>query len=786
MLKILLVTLSTFVICLSKPNSLYAFTEIYDEFNSMDNEIWSLYPRDGSITAEGGTLNLNPPAYGGLSPYILGKFDTLLEEGTGIEFKFKTNTISFHGMGISVGFTGVTDYPFYEFSLWFDTYNPGVKFEYNDYSISKYNCTSFIPWKDIVDRKVTGVNLISNDWNIYRLTRNDGIYSVYLNNLEIGSSIVSYANNNCLPKNVILGNPLYFEGYSWSSFSIDYVKNFYLDNYPTLEEKTKKYILIPGLGASWNTKAMVYDDVVDIHDWTMTPFVNNYDNISDFFEDETLDFSIWNYDWRKPLLEIVQDFEEYVDDNIEDDDEVYVIGHSLGGLVARMWYQKNSDDVRIGKVVSVGSPHKGAIKAYEAYNGVKLSDGFDFSGVIWNLYLTLINQGGSTKVETVRELAPILLDLSPTYEFLSKNNVLFPKEESKYFNSNLSDWNSNFNNWDKVWPIAGTGEETKYQINLKNRSIFDQVLDLWPDGKPKSYEYLDGDGTVVVESAGYDKENKIEIVGGHDDLVNVSINEIKDLLGFEEDGVEELENEYEGRLFYLGSPAVLKVKCEGIDEKSDNNGFIFVGKNESEGNCQIKILGSDEGIYHLVIADTLLNSWQYFENEIKKDEELILDVDTNAKIVNTVNSQKYLYGLVLNDINLLEKLGIKDDFKIVKKAIIKKDVEYIIDWSLRFRKKHKEELFTKRIVENCLKIGPSHKVYAKMIWQKNYLKVAENFLERAERLSVLKRFKGRGVDGFEANNYFWMENIVDRIKNSSNGGEQFLLFRVLVKIFTMF
>jgi len=42
------------------------------------------------------------------------------------------------------------------------------------------------------------------------------------------------------------------------------------------------------------------------------------------------------------------------------------------------------------------------------------------------------------------------------------------------------------------------------------------------------------------------------------------------------------------------------------------------------------------------------------------------------------------------------------------------------------------------------------------------------------------------VDSFEANNYFWMDDIVDRIKNSTDAGENFLLYRVLVKIFTMF
>jgi len=584
----------------------------------------------------------------------------------------------------------------------------------------------------------------------------------------------------------------YCGGYGLRSWGGNYLSvNRFLDYKvssldPIPQEKNKKYILIPGLGASWNTLAMVYDEEVENSDWSMTPFVTNYENISSYFDSKNLDYDVWNYDWRRPLLEIVSDFEEYIDENIEENDEVYVVGHSLGGLVARMWYQKNSNDDRIGKVISVGSPHKGAVKAYEAYNGGKLIEGYDFGFTVWNLYLTLINKGGSTMIDTIREKVPILRDISPTYEFLSKNNVLFPKEQSKYFNSILSDWNENYNNWDKVWPITGIGEETKYKINLKNRSIFDQVLNLWPDGKPDSYENGDGDGTVLVESAGFEKENRIEVAGGHADLVSTFLNRILDILEVEESDLSDASGVFDGRIFYLGSPAEMRVKCEGIDEKLDNNGFVFVSRDENDSNCQIKILGTGEGVYHLVMADTTLNNWQYYENKIENGEELILDVDNQANIIKTEKSEDYLYGLILNDIKLLEETGVRDDYKNVKKAVVKKDVEYVIDWSLRFRKKHKEELLTKRIVENCLKIGPNHKIYAKMIWQKNYLKVSDNFLKTAERLSVLKRLRGREVNSFEANNYFWMENLVYRIKNSSNDGDRFLLYRVLVKVFTMF
>ena len=712
--------------------------------------------------------------------YVKNSFDKC-------DYVIESSAIGVDGLDMSFIFRIAEDYSHY-YMVDFRFHDPDYTSEYgNNYRLWKYTSSSS-------SHNLYDYTLLSEKTPLQTGSNNLVLGEIIdVKIMVVGSNIKVYHGGVLIFDYTDESNSIFYcGGYGLRSWGGSYLSvNNFLDYKvssidPVPEEKNKKYILIPGLGASWNTSAIISGENIDNSDWSMTPFVNNYDNISEYFNSKNLNYSVWNYDWRRPLLEIVSDFEEYVEKNIEDDDEVYVVGHSLGGLVARMWYQKNSDDDRIGKIISVGSPHKGATKAYEAYNGAKLSDNLDFSSIIWNLYLTLINQGDFTKVETVRELAPILRDLSPTYEFLNKNNVLFPKEESKYFNLYLSDWNRDFGNWEKVWPIAGTGEETKYIINLKTRSIFDQVLDLWPDGKPDSYEDGNGDGTVLVDSAGFENDNLIEVIGGHGDLVNISFNEILRILDIEQNESLGVEDEYDGRLFYLGSPAEMRVKCEGIDEKLDNNGFVFVSRAENDSNCQVKITGTGEGVYHLVMADTTLNNWQYFENKIEDDEELVLDVDNQANIINTKDSENYLYDLILNDIKLLEETGVKDDYKNVKKAVTKKDIEYIIDWSLRFRKKHKEELLTKRIVENCLKIGPSHKIYAKKIWHKNFLKVSENFLKTAERLSVLKKLRGRGVDSFEANNYFWMENIVDRIKNSSDNGEKFLLYRVLVKVFTMF
>ena len=44
--------------------------------------------------------------------------------------------------------------------------------------------------------------------------------------------------------------------------------------------------------------------------------------------------------------------------------QVHVVGHSLGGLVARYHVQRLSGDARVHTLVALGTPHQGTMAAY--------------------------------------------------------------------------------------------------------------------------------------------------------------------------------------------------------------------------------------------------------------------------------------------------------------------------------------------------------------------------------------------------------------------------------------
>ncbi|QQQ75862.1 alpha/beta fold hydrolase [Saccharothrix sp. 6-C] len=45
-------------------------------------------------------------------------------------------------------------------------------------------------------------------------------------------------------------------------------------------------------------------------------------------------------------------------------DRVHVVGHSLGGLIARYYVQRLGGDARVGTLVTLGTPHRGTLAAY--------------------------------------------------------------------------------------------------------------------------------------------------------------------------------------------------------------------------------------------------------------------------------------------------------------------------------------------------------------------------------------------------------------------------------------
>ena len=117
---------------------------------------------------------------------------------------------------------------------------------------------------------------------------------------------------------------------------------------------------------SWNKEALLHNKNVAQKDWVLNPIVNEYKGIVATFGKlgyvTDSNFFVFAYDWRKSIDSIVDDLNAYI--NAKPAGKYKIVGHSLGGLVARIYSQKYGA-TKIDTILTVGSPHYGAAKSYK-------------------------------------------------------------------------------------------------------------------------------------------------------------------------------------------------------------------------------------------------------------------------------------------------------------------------------------------------------------------------------------------------------------------------------------
>ncbi|HNY04407.1 MAG TPA: alpha/beta fold hydrolase [Candidatus Woesebacteria bacterium] len=590
---------------------LYAIEYFSDEFNFKDAGKWTYLSNEGQILFNTGVMDLTSSAY--YFPYVTNSAGSALKDFNEayFEFRFNYKDIDFMGNGIGIGYTGQNGYPYYQFSIWNDsTSGPVLQYQDDDTTLGG-KCDYANGLKKI---SLLG-KVFENTWHIFRIEKLGSSYVVKLDS----NIILSTGINQCIPINLLMGNPLSGGRPWWTKLSIDYVSA------GGFEDNTiNKVIILPGLGASWNPVAMLSGSTSPIFGWTMTPFVKNYELLISGLESNGLvknqDFFVWNYDWRKPLEQIVNDFNNYVSSlNLTADEKINLVGHSLGGVVARVWTQDNP--LRVEQTITLGSPHYGSLKAYEAWNGAKISDSVDIASIALNVFMQLQKKNFDTTVQTLRNYAPIVFDLSPTFTFLKRNGLNVTTNSSQYL---VSKNNLVSTIGDKLLTIDGIGVGTKEWINLGERSLFDKVLGIWEEGRPLSYLNGVGDGTVLKKSALIAEADQEEFNSSHGEIVDKSVNMILNRLDLGVTVNQNISYPQKQVVYYLGSPATMSVNC-GENPIQDIDGWVMI-TDKDLSSCQVNLTGKDGGgTYHLVSGDG--QSWNYFEGEINDGETKNVDIN---------------------------------------------------------------------------------------------------------------------------------------------------------------
>lgn len=508
----------------------------------------------------------------------------------------------------------------------------------------------------------------------------------------------------------------------------------------------------------------MYNIKVDDSQWKMTPFVNNYQGLIMALRNNGLveneDFYVWNYDWRRPVEEIVESLNSFIDRNISQNEKVVILGHSLGGLTGRIWAQSHLNDNRLEKVVSMGGPQLGAIDAYEVWNGGSFPERDLVSNTALNLLLGLQNHQKLTRLKTIRSYAPVLKDLLPTFDFARKDGRIMATNNLKFKNNYLLSTNSVLVSWEnKLTSVIGEGVPTHEFVNLGNQSWLNRILGAWPDGEPLDYVYGAGDGTVLKKSANYGEDN-MEIQSKHGEIVNNSLAEVLSSIGLNGGYFTGDSEDLTGRMvFFVGSPVQMKVDCGlGDVQTADSMGFVVVDPQDHECRVNIDAIG-DGGTYHLVLGKIgNEDSWQYAENEVSAGGGDVLVVDGKTGELVPVKNDGYWYELINREIKLLSEKYPKNFYlKAMKESAVRKNIMSLIANVFDFRRTSGEIEASGRIIDEARHILIGKYTKKDYWWTKESWKMVE-YGEKTLRKFYENYYRtGWFVSGLRNDNYIRME-----------------------------
>jgi len=684
-------------------SNVFGIEYFYDNFTNKDINKWDFNSNGGSIEIIDNNIFLSStnPSF----PYLISKGNVFPANGDFVfEIKFKYSGYGAMGDGISIGFTGVNNIFFEQFQLWRDSYH-GAFLAYHDLNTNKYNLCNDIGSSNPSTEIIYTPLALDDNWHVLKIEKVNTKYNVYLDpDTVIGSKpFFISSDNQCIPKNIILGGIYTGGGDNWN--------NLYIDNINVLNEsviKKPKIIVLPGLGASWNTNAIVYNQTVGNNDWKMTPFVKNYDGLINALKQndlvENTDFYVWNYDWRRPISEIESNLNDFINEKIGADEKIILIGHSLGGVVSRIWSEDHKDDSRLEKAISLAGPNLGSADVYEIWNGGQISDLTSVSSIAFKILLKIQGITAKTDMEAARNYAPVLKDLLPTFDYVTKNGRVLSANNLETNNTYLFSKNNVVDIGATLKLFVGNGFKTTDSINLKDNNVFDKILGIWPDGRIESVSYsTSGDSTVLVKSANYGKNDFVEINSDHGEIVNKTVNQVMTEIGLSQvDLISESQDFSNNLVVFVGSPVNYSVKCDNESPVNDIDGFVVI-KNNSYNSCIVNLVGNGEGLIHVVIGNTNDGNWSYFEKNITNGEIDNIKINpTNGEIINNKDSVLFLKSMIKTDINSL--LSSNKNNKYLNEALKnldKNQSKNLIINIFGFRNEKSETLLSEKIINNA-------------------------------------------------------------------------------------
>lgn len=406
---------------------------------------------------------------------------------------------------------------------------------------------------------------------------------------------------------------------------------------------TKKIVVIPGVTASWNPDALLNCKLNDYAgEWTLFHLARSvYNPLLDALTKAGWLPTIYPYDWRKPVSENEPALASFINNLTPGwHEKVDIVGHSMGGLLARSYITKEQSANKAEKFLSIGSPHLGAVAAYPTWEAGQIWEG----DLGWKFLLTLLKKNCSVRNKisdrtTVQSYFTSVNNLLPIFDYLTDDATGQPihygdMQEKNHF---LTDNRFPFYQT-SVATLRGTGQETTNGYRVGSVNKHDAVGD-WIDGKPVSRSTTTGgDGTVLLTSSEIpDADNTRVIPVSHTDLLS-SDQGIEKILGFLGAAPQTIQSVTANMqppspaptsgLFVIGYPADFWiVDPDGHMTKDERNLQVFT--NPKSGAYKL-VLMPRTGTTRLIVAQFLSNGkilWKEYQlkNRLPKIKTIKFD-----------------------------------------------------------------------------------------------------------------------------------------------------------------
>ncbi|MDO8515054.1 MAG: hypothetical protein Q7S14_01010 [bacterium] len=364
-------------------------------------------------------------------------------------------------------------------------------------------------------------------------------------------------------------------------------------------------VFIPGLGGSWNRDALIENKAVGQNEWTLTPFatgeykafIQTLKNAG-LVEGSTL-FTFY-YDWRRPVTENGTKLKTFLDGLTG---TVNIVGHSMGGLVARACIDKVAGcKDKVAELITAGTPHTGAVDAYYLWNGV-IPEKDQLKKTLEEILLKINNRGYSQPKDIVRNVIPSIRDILPVFDYSNWHSYSAMNSANKnpFLETSMA-------NTGLLTTISGNkSASTPEKLNVSIPTSIEYALGLWLDGRPLSKILGTGDETVLKSSSKIGVCLTCDFETYHGGLVGTENpqKKILELLGLPTTNAISTFNPndtWQSLWFILHSPATIKVFKNGVETGTSFDGKLIYIENPADGQYDIKITGTGNGSYTLDIG----------------------------------------------------------------------------------------------------------------------------------------------------------------------------------------